>query len=1356
MKISAIEIQNDSKNIQNTNFKGLKLTPYNEYEFYSAPYDKDKYNILLEVCGVVEDGKGGFKIDEKVGNPITINKSYRDFIDHGYTRYSRKSIISDPGYSEYMGYRFRLVDKNDAKEAYKKINADNKNNPFGEIETKKYILDPGVKVNVDGYGDFTVISNRMGVTPKSGSALHVFYDSYSTKNTENQYGSKIDRSTFVRNHFNKALGDIDGILDYTDEIKPYAYVMSNPYIGVDSRSSHKYWGENFFKVPSEQKFKKVITELFKSGKGYIADGAFTSQSIQSPLFQHVLKYGKNSLFRDWFKIKGRIKLGILPDNVYSTNSAHPNPYQYIGFKLVNPMGYPDYDHNKPSYIQFFDSRLASREQQNDRTKLIETYDNANPQDHYDITTHEDSIVPFFFELDYGNEFVRQKFTGYTSKMLTDTHEMYSKLDENHNRIIDHLDKFFSFENFDIVRKSEAAGADFWDGNTDLVKMNLSNPNPSTKNVDAYYNTRDYLYNVATHWTKFANNALVGYIAKCYSEGDNREIAKIAKANDISSAALEKTILNARVPHPDEDTPSYSIQSVADELIKNFNFPTLDLSDQATPVLFCPELKKRLQSPYGKLAISEFVARTLIKLNEELPHKIIESSLETSDILLTEFEKKLFEESSENEKARAESYKDIQKHLNSIKLTPYGREILDMFSSQIMGFIILKGIFPNEKVNITPDGTLKTSQNIKEASMYGVGAVSTGNIEDDARSVANKIIFNLFNTDSYEDARSILADNLANTDLKYLTPESLKFAREFVKQARGGLNWRFDAAKDVADLTSNRNGIRTAEDSMDDIIEFWGQFVKNVRDINPSSYVVAEITDLWALYDINNYISEASRALGDKASQKEITNMANALRRVDWGKYINPNIAERMLYEKTGATTGSQYSRFFGLAPNLFSQNFEYGNYEDGIIGNMNEIKSNLEAFMDSMPLLGITHSHIFYDNHDKPRGTHCLAIDLGAYLSRFGINSPSKTQQKDIENARKAADNVLGIDKNSPIKTYEKISSKAVVVGDLFKRSFEKVLKDDPQKLRVINKAIENLALGKSRRKDAPDFVRAEAFGELPFEITIGDVMKEARFIALGSNIPWYDAQEAKEVENAAFKEVMAPALKKMLQITQFLNAITGIPFLYAGNNLGQTGYEYATKNITQANRNLIRHEWIDPKSSEFKPEIKRYYDKMQAIASMYKEYGLSAIAGGMPISLPQQDSKKLYALLKYDDKGSNVIQVFSNVGITKDIYEIKEDKPIEVPYISVVDSNGVEYKINSEGGSSYMKRKVYSPKKRSFVDEVDEHNNPVKYIIADGKLRRADGEKIVLNDTVTTFYKPLINNDKKQLEIMNRYHRSI
>ena len=45
------------------------------------------------------------------------------------------------------------------------------------------------------------------------------------------------------------------------------------------------------------------------------------------------------------------------------------------------------------------------------------------------------------------------------------------------------------------------------------------------------------------------------------------------------------------------------------------------------------------------------------------------------------------------------------------------------------------------------------------------------------------------------------------------------------------------------------------------------------------------------------------------------------------------------------------------------------------------------------------------------------------------------------------------------------------------------------------------------------------------------------------------------------------------------------------------------------------------------------------------------------------------------------------------------------------------------------------------------------KYVVVEGKLRRADGNKIVLDDTVTTFYKPLITSSKKHLEIMNKYN---
>ena len=241
MKISAIEQQYDVKNAksQNVSFEGLERTVDNVYKFFAPPYDKDKYDILLEVCPVVEDGRGGFKFDEKISKtPITINKSYNDLRLTGVTAYPRTTAISNPSSSEYMGYRFRLVDKKDAANAFKNVNSKNTNNPFSQIETKKLILDAGTRMGTQ-FGEFTVVSNRMGVTPKSGSAIHMFYDTYAPKMSPDK------RSKYVRNHFNKALGSVEDFLRYPDEIKPYRYVMTNPYIGVDSVSSHKYWGENF-------------------------------------------------------------------------------------------------------------------------------------------------------------------------------------------------------------------------------------------------------------------------------------------------------------------------------------------------------------------------------------------------------------------------------------------------------------------------------------------------------------------------------------------------------------------------------------------------------------------------------------------------------------------------------------------------------------------------------------------------------------------------------------------------------------------------------------------------------------------------------------------------------------------------------------------------------------------------------------------------------------------------------------------------------------------------------------------------------------------------------------------------------
>lgn len=1353
MKISAIEIQNDKKNINKTSFKGLEHTIDDKYSFYVPPYDKDKYDILLEVCPVVEDGKGGFKLDESVSTPVTINKSYNDFRTYGVTEYPRSTVISNPYLSEYMGYRFRLVDKEDAKKAYKNLDAENQNNVFGDIETKKYIFDPGTRFHDEKFGDFTIISNKMGVTPKSGSAIHVFYDSYTS-------GRGIDRSKFIRNHFNKALGDLDGIFtNKHEELSPYRYVMSNPYIGADSKSSHKYWGENFFRVPSLAVFKKVLVNLYKEGKGYIADGAFTSQSIQSPFFQDVLKNGRKSPYYDWFKIKGDLKIGIFPDKIHSSNAEHTDPYQHIGFKIINPMGMAGYDHNKPSYIQFFDNRLASTKQQRDTKNLITNYDIPRSNDHYDITTHQDSIQPFFFELDYSDKGVRDRFSGYDCKMLTDRHKIYEKeFGDQHSRIIDNLENFFSFPNYDLVRKGRAAGADFWDGNVDLVKMNLSNPNSRRSNVEGYYDARDYLYNTATYWTQFANNALVSYIAKCYTKGDEQslnEIAQIAEANDLPMEEVAQIFKNAEEENPNENDTDENAKYSIMRLIDDFRYESLDLSPQLQAVVSTPAFRKYMNNPEVKGLLAEFIVGALMKMEDNYVEEILTSTNEASDVISSEDMERIYGQSSAKQRV-----KNIDSDLSSLaettKLTEYGKTVIELLAPTIIGYALTKAIYPDEILSIdSKQGTLKNSQSLKNASLYQAGVVSLGYTNDDAKTLVSNIVKNLSNKQLFNAKEWEFANALEAIDMDKYSHKGIKFAREFVQKTRGGLNWRFDAAKDVADLTATRNGLRNFEDSWDDVIEFWGKFVENVREINPSAYVVAEVTDLWPLYNnMGIYRFEAKNDLGEGATNEEIENRAKMLRKMDWGKYIEPDTAERMLYEKTGATTGSQYSKFFGLSNNLFARNFETGD-KKGDLANMDSLKSNIEGFLTSGPLLSITHSHIFWDNHDKPRGLHGLALDMGVFLSRFGINiEGTPINSDDVKRAKEAAYRVLGKEITQDKMSYDLISSKAVAAGDMFRNGFEKVLGHDKEKLDIIYQAISDLASGKFKDKTNPDFIRAEAFGQTAFEISINDIMEQAQYIARKEGKIWFNRTQTKEITDKTFAEILKPALTKMIAMTDFLNSVTGTPFFYAGNNMGLSGYEYASKNVTQQNRNLLRREWIDKNSKEYKPEIRKYFDRFQASCALYKEYGLSAIASGTPISMPQKNSHDLYAILKYDKKGSNVIHVFSNKGITADPYQGMYDMTCEIPYVKIEDSNGVQYRIkDSQGKDTYLKRKVYDETKAKFVDELDSNGNPVKYVVTDGKLRREDGKNIVLNDTVTTFYKPLVESKVSHQDIMQLFH---
>lgn len=1215
-----IRAQQMVKKIGDTSFSGVKKKIENDtkgvYKFYAPAYDKDKYALLLQVMDVRESKDGKFNVDDTWGKPVSLPESYEAFKTDG-SFICPKNCLGDENYPEYLGYRFVLYDKNDYQNAVK--NGDD----VSKLPVAAYVNDPGVK-STEYYGAiFNIVSDKIGVTPKGGSATHIFYDSFDSL-------PNVNRKDFRRTHFNKAGGDIDSLIKHKKELEPYRYVMTNPYMGKDSISSHKYWGEQFYQMPSVEKFKDVVVDLYKDGKGYIADGAFTSQSIQSPYFQDVLKNGKDSEYYNWFKTEGRIRVGVLPDTTFSV-AKEDDPSQHIGIKIVNPLNSSDYDSKKPSYIQFFDERLVSDEQLKDSKHLIKAYDKMNSEDPYDISTHQDSVLPYHFEIDYTDPSIVDRFGHDKVIMLKD---------------VKHLENLLSFKNFDIVRKGEAGGADYWDGNVDMVKMNFSGPSNSDSNYEGYREAKNHLYGVATYWTKFVHDALFEQVATKIANNNTEELSEIAQKNDLTEKETEG-ILNGN---------GFKLgYKSAEEITDAFKFETIPTSPEISAMIGTPSFQEVAQDSGLRQKMANFVLDVLSELDAK---------------------EELVEEDYGGNKT----------------LTQYGSKVADILSQNILTYAILKGFSPDSNVEYdVKKDIVRADETTRETSLKEIGvSADTYSKEKKLKQLASAVSKSL-NDETVSD----LASKLNKSKLLNCTSKDFARAEEFVQKTGGGLNWRFDAAKDIANLTFHRDRLESFEKSWDDVIDVWSHFVSNIKEINPSSYVIAEITGIWDFY---NYT-------------KDLYNNEEAARE-SFGKYFKPNEAERIFFEKTGATTGSNYSYFYSPVPRAMGQSYENG--DDSSYASFNAIKNSVGEFFRNSTFQNIAHAHNFVDNHDKPRALHGIVLDVKQYLG-------------DYKDAKGTLGTVFG--ENNPYNgNTDMLNPKAVTVAEAFINTSKGILKDEEAE--TFRKAAADLALGKFKENDTASYRRAGVFGQNPFDKTLHDVMEQAKYISGGK---WMSDERAQKVEKEIYKKLLAPALPKMAATMEIMTALPGVPFTYMGDNFGMTGYEYSSKNITVANRNLIPFELVDENSKDFNEDIKKLHDRMAATAGLYKLKGMSASADGTTIKLDQNDDKHL-AFYKYNDRGSEVIQVISTVGLPNDIKAPMDENAKETVSSIKISTEG--FKIPDTKEKEVYRRLVYDEKTGKYVDEK-QGQKPVEYIIVDGELKRKDGNgDITLNSTLTNFYK--------------------
>ncbi len=1258
---------NNTHKANNVNFKGMKYT-YDMKNLpvfqFVAPPNKNNEKVALEIIRFAKNVKPNIK--DVISVPFPKDNNILE-LDEKTTNY----IIN---HSDGIFYRYKV----------------------GE----KAVTDKSESVSI-GNEKFNILrtSKNQGITPKAGSMRHSFVDAdvspkyldilkATTKNPATVEAPQTDLD-FVHNHFNKLGGSIQGIdylLTKTDELDPYRYIISTPDIGIDPTSSHKYWPNNLYQCANEQAFKDLNFHLFERGKGYVADGAFTSQSLQSPLVQHVYKWGEASPWYGMLKIEENINPGILPDD----EKAMKN----IGVKIINdPNNKNHYRKDEPTYIQFFDDRLVSNEAKTSDALIKQT--DKSPKDNYDITSNDDSAYMFSFEVSPSDTRHLSVFkkAGSNNVMLKD---------------IKNLDDFLTFENFKITQRHSASNATFWDGNRDIVKMNLSN----SADKKAMQEARNYIYGAATFWTEKVQSDLILRTAKATPE----EKVKIAKNNGIENFEQLKESLNKAT------FPVLTQKKSVGNYIENFPLQSIETSPELSAIFAQPDFNEKL------LHTKDFASRLEKAVNETIDAAI------------------------------PSKYKNDSE---------YKQYVVKTYANDIVKALLQTAL---DEKTILKDGTTDYTR-LGKVTLKSIEKYEPSTPEDEANQVISKI------QNGFKPGAVAPVGQQIKKDLEKISLDDFKLAEAITLQGKGGLNWRFDAAKDIGDLDAVRAGEKHFKDVWPDVENFWSDFIGNIRQYNPASYIVCEITDLWSFYNGNNSGFDSRIAKGSHQDA--------------FGKNIDPKLVETEFLSKVGATTSSNYSNYFNKLSCFVGTNPE--NITDGDnnpvsrAGDLKSLSNCISNFYSVNQPDNINLSHTFVENHDKPRIMHTLPLNLNLFYSE-------KIQgNEDLERLTKEL---------TGSTEFSQISPKAVAVAQMMDDEIEKSYTGKEKQ--ALKQALRELAAGKKDEDSKANFKRSEKFGVTPYEISIRDLFKKA---GLTENL---------DVSVLDFhSSMLSKAMKQQTALWEAMNAMPATPTLFNGAEFVQSGYETSSKNVFQANRNPILHYL---KTDE---RYKSYYEKMQAISGLYKLKGLSSIRNGAKITYdvipdikPPKDCDDDYIMGKiahtkdgykkamnfinkpstkatidemkdtfgiwgdegnysrfmkccksgnleegiktylhnevnlqmlpiysYDEKGSQVLQLITNYNTPKKelAYKAKLDTPKQVSPIKME-------KCPFEDGT-ILQRKVYK-KGKAFSDEAVLNSDSIaqKYIVKNGTIYPAnkkgssyvadENKKINVDDTVLTFYK--------------------
>lgn len=1334
------------------NFEGYKTvkSDYGDKEFeFNYVFNNEKKDCYLEVFLVDKDENGNYFItgdQDENGNylPLRNLDTLQDSIKLESGKSTKIDMTASFGIAAGQDFAYHYVLRP-------------KDNPDGIPE---YKIDPGNIINDIGENNYhqiyNVVSDKVASVSKGGAMKLIVPDCNNVlwiydKDNQIVQNPDIEKARKTnKNLGNKIGGSLAGIEKDLDDGKldNFTRIITTPIFADDSLTSHGYWNKNCYQMAHSlgniNNYASLQRKLFAKGINLVSDGAYVNEGLEGVHLRHVLQWGKKSPYYNWFRISGLedspLNMGVFgKDMSHVTHRVINSKYRFEQKPdgTIKISANKSYEPSKPTYIQIYDNRLVNAENLTD-SELIRAYDKLL-ENNLDINGHNDTVVPYSFRID------------------PETYKHNADLLNRHNKNSSKKINLYSgegtravskFEFFSLGGKSES-GFETWDANPDIAKLNFVPSHYETqilKNIkdpekraemkryllEGNMATQDYAVSSAKYWTKKTNNILQLYIAQNLRDIDNQNASEINQTiNTLIEAGflpedldtnekIVKNVLRGRYNLLGTDTEDNYKKAILQGLM-NTPLDSIEVGDDIVSVLASPYMSKRAITP-EQIGVSRY---DMYKAGNKHVKPEFSKAYQKTDRL---YEKEIFNLASEilknvNEKLPEEN-KLTDQNGNT---TEFGSYVIPLLTAEIARFAIIKGVNPEFKPKYNEEsGEISYDYaKTKSSSLISMGIIADSP-EDEALSLISKIKHNLgkINSQDKEDLAKALSKSIEGTSYK-----SFALADMIIGRSQAGLDWRIDATKDIADIDSIRNGKTNFEYTWNKVIEFWSKFANGVREYHPNAYFAAEVTDEGDIYNKGRG--------GDFSS-----------------RYSNTTEINRKLINETGFTTVANYNHLSSNINQIFGKLFDYDgeNSPDKGLEQARVIYDQLAGggdFLGYGPLESIIYSYTCLGNHDKCRTIEGYATDMDmVYTDLCDENN---------YDYRKRAYKILNAvpygkePSDEEINNYDfnEVSGLNIAKCESIASGMGKAIGhlgvSDERNVYIYGTmldALRNISNGSHKGK----FFEAEGFGTKDYDTALDIVLDEMEYIEQDKTLCLSDI-ERKQLKDKAFEFIIDPAISKYLGHLKFITSLPGNPTLYAGDDYASTGYEATTKNIYVQNRNIIREDWADPKSPNYKEFVKRAKDYIDYQFNLRKRPELQPLNDGTPymLDIHQAHYKKptyhnnfyedisgyeegqtdLSVLLRQRPNGAMTISLFNTQGLTHKFDEYYRPAEIYLDAIGLGSGRDDKFKV------------IDGLKDGTIFYDAAEIDNEYKtvYKVENNIIKREDGQPIRFKDSVMTLY---------------------